>query len=566
MERHLAAILAADLVGYSALMGADEAGTLARVKACEAEVVEPLVSEHKGRIVKRMGDGYLVEFASVVAAVECALAWQEAMAERAPLRFRIGINLGEIITEDEDIYGTGVNVAARLEALADPGGICLSGTVYGEVKGKIDTAFEDLGSQTIKNIAEPVRAYRVASGAEPKMPLPTSSSDLPTIAVLPFTNMSGDPEQQYFSDGISEDIITELARFGVLQVVARNSTFVYRDQSIDVAEIGRLLGCDYLLEGSLRKAGKRIRLTAQLIDAKSGKHVWAERYDRDLEDIFAIQDELVHAIVTNLVGRVATADLARSLRKPAESLAAYDLYLRALELDRNYDEKSTLEGVALLERAVELDPRFARAHVLLATFLWTAGWFKDMVGETYLDRAIASANRAISLDPDDALCHGALGSIHLMREDYGQAGQYFERALSLNAHDTMFWTDYGWFLMAIGESDRALEILDHRETFEPHPPLYHWEVRGQVLYALRRYEDSMKALERSKVTNDWVHANLAACYGQLGRVEEARASWATIRDHLPNATLSFAWRHIHARSQADRDHWEEGLEKAGISD
>ena len=564
MERRLAAILAADVVGYSALMGADEAGTLAHLKTCESEVIEPLVARFKGRIVKRMGDGYLVEFASVVAAVECALAWQAAMAERAPIQVRIGVNLGDIIIEGDDIYGTGVNVAARLEGLAASGGICLSGTVHGEVKGKIAADFEDLGPQSVKNIAEPLRAYRVVSGEATPAASPLPASDIPTIAVLPFTNMSGDPEQQYFSDGISEDLITELARFGALQVVARNSTFVYRDQAVDVAEVGRLLGCDYLLEGSLRKAGNRIRLTAQLIDAKSGKHVWAERYDRELEDIFAIQDELVHAIVTNLIGRVTAADLDRSLRKPAESLAAYDLYLRALQLERNYDLESTLEGLKLLERAVELDPRFARAHVMLASFLWTTGWFEDMLGASYLDRAMSAAKTAIALDPDDGLCHGTLGSIHLMREDYSQAGQYFERALSLNPHDTMYWTDYAWYLLAIGKSERALEVLDQREVFEPHPPLYHWEVRGQALYGLGRYEDSVTALERSKVTNDWVHANLAACYGQLGRVEEARASWAKIRENVPNVTLSFSWQHIHLKSRADQDHWEEGLHKAGL--
>jgi TolB-like protein len=483
LERRLAAILAADVVGYSRLMGEDETGTLERLKSLRRELVQPKIAERGGRIVKLMGDGLLAEFPSVVEAVQCAIDIQDSMSEREVdlpderrIRLRIGVNLGDIIVEGSDIYGDGVNVAARLEGLAKPGGICISGKVYEEVRNKLPTAFEDLGEQEVKNIREPVRVYRWTdaaadpmpgmAGAEGALPLP----DKPSIAVLPFTNMSGDPEQQYFSDGITEDIITELSRFTTLEVVARNSTFVYRDQAVDVSAVGQKLGARYLLEGSLRKAGNRIRLTAQLINVKTGKHVWADRYDRELADIFAVQDELVHAIVATLAVRLTAADTERSLRKPAQNSEAYDLYLRALSLDGLYDTESAHRARDLAVQAVAVDPGFARAHAMLSGQIFTCAWFDGTPDEQYTDEALRAAAKAVELDPDDSFCTSTLGTVHLIRCDYEQARHYFEMALKSNPHDTWVWADYAWYLMAVGKSEEALERLDSKEIFEPHPP------------------------------------------------------------------------------------------------
>jgi adenylate cyclase len=331
LERRLAAILAADVVGYTALMGADESGTLRRLTGLRREFLEPLIGEHHGRIVKLMGDGLLVEFASVVDAVACALAWQDGVAERGSatdeskrLQFRIGINLGDVIVEDGDIHGDGVNIAARLEGLAEPGEICLSDDAFRQVRGKIEAEFEDLGEQDLKNVAEPLRVYRIAgdgSGAARVAPErePRALPDKPSIAVLPFANMSSDPEQDYFSDGITEDIITELSRFASLFVIARNSSFAYKGQAVDVRRVAEELGVRYVLEGSIRRAGHRVRITAQLIDRETGKHVWAERYDRDMADLFAVQDEVTQAIAATIEGRMAASGAQRSRRKPTET-------------------------------------------------------------------------------------------------------------------------------------------------------------------------------------------------------------------------------------------------------
>ncbi len=342
VQRRLAAILAADVAGYSRLMGADEEGTLAALKELRRELADPKIKEHRGRIVKTTGDGLLVEFASVVDAVRCAVEVQQEMAERnvgvpeeQRIQFRIGINLGDIIKDGRDIYGDGVNVAARLEALAEPGGICVNRVVRDQVRDKLDFAFEDAGEQRVKNIARPLRVYHVRPGqvaneemsaAQPPLALP----DKPSLAVLPFTNMSGDPEQEFVSDGIAEDVISALSHYPSLFVIARNSTFTYKGRAVDVKQVGRELGVRYVLEGGVRKAGNRIRVTAQLIEAETGNHVWANRYDRDLADIFAVQDEITHALTTALTPAIADAELRRAIRKPPESLDAWAAYQRGL--------------------------------------------------------------------------------------------------------------------------------------------------------------------------------------------------------------------------------------------
>ncbi len=583
MERRLAAILAADVVGYTRLMGVDEAGTLERLKSLRKELVQPKITERKGRIVKLMGDGLLAEFPSVVEAVQCAVDIQKAMANREAdlpheqrVKLRIGVNLGDIIVEGSDIYGDGVNVAARLEALADPGNICVSSTVFDHVKSKVGLEFADLGKQKVNNIDQPVQVYRIAldSGADASKAARTSSEsaaepelpDKPSIAVLPLTNMSGDPEQDYFSDGITEDIITELSRFSSLEVVARNSTFVYRDQAVDVSEIGEKLGAEYLLEGSVRKSGNRIRLTTQLIDVKTGKHVWADRYDRELADIFAVQDELVHAIVATLAVRLTAADMERSLRKPAQNPAAYDLYLRTLSLDRLYDCESARKARDFAAQAVAVDPGFARAHAMLAGQIYTCAWFEGTSAENYTDEALRAAAKAVELDPDDSFCAATLGTVHLIRCEYEQARHYFEMALKSNPHDTWVWADYAWYLMAVGKSEEALERLDSKEIFEPHPPNWHWEIRGQVLYMLKRYEEAKAVLERLSVKPFWVNGCLAACCGQLGQADAARRYWEEARQAWPGLSVTFADEMAHYQHKEDEEHWVEGLRKAGLAE
>jgi TolB-like protein/Tfp pilus assembly protein PilF len=574
LERRLAAILAADVVGYSRLMGRDETETLQRLKSLRKDLVQPKITERKGRIVKLMGDGLLAEFPSVVEAVQCAIDIQQGAAEYEPhvsddrrIRLRIGINLGDIIVDGSDIYGDGVNVAARLEALADSGGIYVSGTVFDHVKGKIGLEFEDLGEQEVKNIDRPVQIYRVslAGGVDvgsPALELP----DRPSIAVLPFNNMSGDPEQQYFSDGVTEDIITELSRFATFEVVARNSTFVYRDQSINVSDVGKKLGARYLLEGSLRKASNRIRLTAQLIDVQTGKHVWAERYDRELEDIFVIQDELVHAIVATLAGRLADVDAKRALMKPPDSLAAYDCYLRALDLDRKFNPESSREGLDLAQKAIEIDPKFARAHSVLAITLVTVGWFRNDNSQSHLDEVLRVAKTGVSLDPHDSFCHWALGLVYIRHNELVLARDALELALRLNPHDAVVWTDYAWYYVCIGEPRRALQLLDEREAVDPIPPNWHWEIRGEALYGLRRYAEAVACLERVPSLHFWIHRNLAACHGQLGNIDKAQSHWAQVLEVVPDVKAGRNFPTIYASDPAVKDHWYEGLQKAGLTE
>ena len=388
VERRLAAILAADVAGYSRLMGADEEGTHERLRAHLAQLVDPKIREHRGRTVKNTGDGLLAEFPSVVDAVRCAAEIQRGMIDREPevpeqwrIMFRIGINLGDVISEEHDIFGDGVNVAARLEALAEPGGICLSRVVRDQVRDKLDYTFEDLGEQQVKNIARPVRVYRVrdtSAGKSPIAPAPALPlPEKPSIAVLPFANMSGDPEQDYFADGMVEEIITALSRIRWLFVIARNSTFTYKGQAVDVKQVGRELGVRYILEGSVRKGGNRVRITAQLIDATNGTHLWADRFDGSLEDVFELQDEVATNVAGVIEPALQAAETQRSANRPTNDLSAYDLYLRALAAFYQLTKERIFEALSLLEQAIAIDPHYGPAlswaaicHVLLVRDGW----------------------------------------------------------------------------------------------------------------------------------------------------------------------------------------------------
>jgi adenylate cyclase len=391
--RRLAAILAADVAGYSRLMGVDEEGTLARLKALRADLIDPAIAGHHGRIVKTTGDGMLVEFASVVDAMRCATVWQRSMSERpaaqprdSHIEWRIGVNLGDIIVDDDDIFGDGVNVAARLEAMAEPGGICVSGAAHDQVRDKLDIEFEDMGEQSLKNIARPVRAYRISPPvdakaatprAAPQAPLPLP--DKPSIAVLPFQNISGDPEQEYFADGMVEEIITALSRIRWFFVIARNSTFTYKGHAVDVKQVGRELGVRYVLEGSVRKSSNRIRVTAQLVEAATGNHVWAERYDRDLADIFAVQDEITERVVAAIEPELYAAEQVRSQNKPPDRLDAWECVIRALSCIGLGTRDKTTEAEGLCRRAIAIAPDYGRAHSLLAwALLRRTTWSGDL--------------------------------------------------------------------------------------------------------------------------------------------------------------------------------------------
>ena len=412
MERRLTAILATDVVGYSRLIRADEEGTIAALQALRATLIDPKIDEHHGRIVKLMGDGMLAEFPSVVDAVRAAIATQQAIAknnaglpEEKQITFRVGVNLGDVIIDGDDIQGDGVNVAARLEGLAQPGGICISEGVHEQVRDKIDMAFEDMGEQEIKNVARPVRAWHCMPAITAKaetIAAPLTLPEKPSIAVLPFDNMSGDPEQDYFSDGISEDIITALSKFRWFFVTARNSTFTYKGKAVDIKQVGRDLGVRYVLEGSVRKSGDRVRVTVQLIDATTGNHLWAERYDRQITDVFALQDEITDTVTATIAPQLLVAENERVKGKPPENMAAWELVIRSQPLFWRMNYKDLLEAQDLLRGAIEHDPEYAQAHAMLGfSYIWLAwmGWGDDPRG--LFHKAEPEARRALELEDQE---------------------------------------------------------------------------------------------------------------------------------------------------------------------
>ena len=577
MERRLAAILSADVVGYSRLMGEDEAGTLERLKSLRRELVQPGITERKGRIVKLMGDGLLAEFPSVVEAVQCAADIQRSMIGREAdlpnerrIKLRIGVNLGDIIVEGSDIYGDGVNVAARLEALADPGGICISGKVYEEVRNKLPTAFEDLGEQEVKNIAEPVRVYRLASGspqdgppthpAEP-LPLPDKSS----IAVLPFTNMSGDPEQEYFSDGITEDIITELARFSSLFVIARNSSFQYKGRSPKIQDVGHELGVHYVVEGSVRRASNRVRITAQLIEAATGNHVWAERYDRELEDIFTVQDEVVREIATAVPGQLEAVAFNRIQQRSDHDLTAYEYVLRG-ERIRNQDW-GTPDAIPLFEQAIEADPHCARAYAQLAN--WHAysifAHYAPADEARQLTRSLGE--KALQIEPSNPIILAFLAEAYLMVGDLEFARRCIDKAIKINPNHHYVMVFAATVLAWLGEVDEALRWRELHARHDPLSVASAAEMDFEVYFMAERYEDAVATIDRWHSVPPHMLAEAAAAYAQAGRPKEAQAlreqfenslpTGYTIDDHVA-AVLSLCAQQKH------RDQWLEGFRNAGF--
>jgi adenylate cyclase len=576
MERRLTAILAADVAGYSRLMGADEEGTLAQLKTHRRDLVDPKINEHRGRIVKTTGDGILVEFASAVDAVRCAVAFQRGMAalnsevaEDRRIAFRVGVNVGDIIIDGGDIFGDGVNVAARLESLAEPGGICVSGRVQEDTRGKVDIAFEDLGEQQLKNIAWPVRVYRARfdGPAKPGVTLPLPSK--PSIAVLAFQNMTGDPEQEYFADGIAEDIITMLSRSQSLFVIARNSSFTYKGRAVDVKQIARELGVRYVLEGSVRRGGNRIRITAQLVDAVTGNHLWAERYDREFADIFAVQDEITEAVATAIEPAVAQMERHLAVRKPPESLGAWEAYQRGLWHMGRIGAADNEAARNFFQRAIDLDPGFASAYAQLAAGI-CVGASNDQtlsIAEA-VKEALPMAQRAVALDPQSAAGYISLGLAHSFLGDQEGSVAAARQALTISPNYAAAHHALGRALLFCGRPQEALEAIRKAVRLDPYDPRRAiWLLQIVIAhYYLRNYEAAVEAAKealRSYPDHPLVYRWLAAALGQVGRLDEAKQALEKTIAVAPKSIDMYVRQRAPWWRVEDYEHMLEGLRRAG---
>src|ERR1051326_1337155 len=585
VERRLAAILAADVAGYLRLMGVDEEGTLADLKGHRRAVLDPKITEHRGRIVKTTGDGFLVEFASVVDAVRCAVDIQRQMAERniavpaeRRVEFRIGLNVGDIIIDDKDIYGDGVNIAARLEALAAPGGICVSRVVRDQVRDKLDCSFEYMYEQQVKNIARPIRTHRVLidsaaeqgdranSAATPGRALPLK----PSIAVLPFANMSGDAEQEYFSEGITEDIITNLSRNHAFFVISRSTSFTYKGPGVDVGKIGRELGVRYVLEGSVRRAGNRVRITAQLIEAASGHHLWADRYDRELADVFGVQDEIARSITGAIAPGIIAAEIRQAQRKDPDQLDSWDRMMRAHWHIRRFTRGDLSEARRLLEEAVALDPTNSMAYADLAFarhFEAVFGW-GDGPAESHI-RLGEAARKAVAIDDGDAMAHTALAIFDLFSGRHDEARRRLHRALDLNPNSEFACGYLGGSYAFDGDYQAALPYLDEAIRFSPRSPLLIlWYIcKGWVALTDERYEEAIAFTEQAREANPEfpdIYAVLASANGQLGRGEAASSALDELLRRMPGLTASDERLSRPFARTADRERFLEGLRKAGM--
>jgi adenylate cyclase len=585
VERRLAAILAADVAGYSRLMGANEEGTLAGLKTIRKALVDPTVAAHRGRIVKTTGDGMLVEFASAVDAARCAVDVQRSMGRQnidvpqdERIEFRIGIHLGDIIIDENDIFGDGVNIAARLEGIAEPGGVCVSDDAYRQFRGKVDVIFEDMGSQSLKNIAEPMRAWR--SQISHGLPAKTLSRSLeqpapalpekPSIAVLPFQNMSGDAEQEYFVDGMSEDITTALSRLRWLFVIARNSSFTYKGRAIDVKQVARELGVRYVLEGSVRKGGNRIRITAQLIDGSTGNHVWADRYDRELTDIFDLQDEITSTITARLGTSIERAEIDAGGRRSPSSLGAYDYYLRGRALRRNTQGKdAALQSRALCEKAIEIDPQFAPAYAELAY-----SYHRDVAErsdvsqrEEALTKGLVMANKAITLDPAFSTAHLVMSMVLFRLRDYEGAASSGQKAIELNPNDPESYVALGNLLYYTNRSRAALELFRKAQLLDPfYPPIYDYLLGRSYL----GHGELDKAIAHSRsclrrLPNFWPpQAILAAAYAHAGNMDQARAALVELMRLYPVGSVARYRLEGDYQPGPETDFLHDGLRKAGM--
>ncbi len=579
MEHRLAAVLAADMAGYSRLMEIDELGTLTRLRTHRIELIDPAIAKNHGNIIKTTGDGMLVEFQSVADAVRCAVEVQERMARRnadvaedRQIQFRIGINLGDIIFQDNDISGDGVNIAARLEQLAEIGGICVTTAVYDQVADRLDVTFEDLGEKTLKNISRAVRVFRVVLDAPPQagavkdqQPTPTRAVVKPSVAVLPFANMSGDPEQEFFVDGLTEDILTELARRHELFVISRNSTFVYKGQAVNIREVAQKLGAQYLVEGSVRRSGDRLRITVQLIDTASDTHIWAEKYDRKLADIFEIQDEVTTAIAATLPGRVEAAQHDQMARKTPANMAAYECVLAAKVLHHRSNREDIQEALTLINRALDLDPDYAHAHAWRGCILsqtWVYGWCEDK--DATWAEVVAAVEKAFSLDDNDADVHRVLAAVNISRDELTKSRYHQERALELNPNYDLVVVQQGELLTWLGNPQEGVEWIRKAMRLNPHHPERFWSHLGKAHFTARQYAEAIEAFMHLSATDHIHHAFLAASYGWLGDKTAAAAHTARIRALEPEFDLETFLGTLHYANEADLQHHREGLLKAGV--
>ncbi len=620
-ERRLTTILAADVVGYSRLMAADEAGTLTSLKALRRELFEPKTAEYHGRVVKLMGDGTLMEFGSVVDAVHFAVDVQRAMAlrntdvpEDRRITYRIGINIGDIIVEGDDIYGDGVNIAARLEGLAEQGGVCISRPGYTQIKGKLDLTFEDLGEKEVKNIPEPVAVYRVvldskadalvtlvvqqavtptnrrwpviaaavgvlvlglggvvlwqnwapefepASVEKMAFPLP----DKPSIAVMPFVNIGDDPDQDYFADGITNDLITDLSKFGNLFVIAANSTFAYKGKPVKVQTVAEDLGVRYLLEGSVQRVGDTIRINAQMIDALSGHHLWADRYDRQADDLFVIQNEIIKTIIGTLNLLVKDTENERALKRPTDDLEAYDYYQRGLAYYRAWGKENHAKAPEMYERAIELDPGYARAYADMAFVhanYWRYDWIEDTSGSLAL--SLKHARKAVALDPNDYYNIWALGHAYLANGESDLSLQAYERALTLNPHDPALLMEMVEMLVSIGRAAQAVAQAKTAMRYNPrHPDWYLWNL-GWAEYFAGQHEEAVATLQKMTEPPNLVRRTLAAALVQVGRIDDAREMIKEYVKNEPEQTVADI-RKIKYKHRPYVDKWAEDLLTAGL--
>lgn len=542
MERKLAAILIADLVGYTARMERDEAGTLDSLLAHIKNVVGPLVMRHHGRIIKQMGDGVIASFDSAADAVCCAVDWQKApVAGSDPLRFRIGVNLGDIIMRDGDVFGSGVNLASRLEQLAPPGGVLVSDAVYRVVGNRIPVVWEDAGMHSLKNVAEPVRVWCIGGSPSPNAESPRpSASEKATVAVLPLHNMSDDLEQVFFSDGIAEDIIMGLSRFRTLKVVSRNASFRFRAQDTDPSKIAAELGADYLVEGSVRKAGSRVRISVQLVDARTGTQLWSDRYDRELEDVLAVQDEVTRNIVAILPGRVQHDVVDRSTQKPADEMKAYELMLKGKALRDGLNARDTARARALLERAIALDPTIARSYMYLSDTYVIDLWLglADAVAPTH---TLTIARKGVALDNRDVYIQDQLGFAYLCAGLWDEAEAQFDKTLSMieSEAESMAWCGYAFLLL--GRHEKAHAVVSEAMELDPlHPPSIDW-IMAQVEFFNGNYEATLGFLMGAARLNSLATAFVAASYAGLGRKSEATAA---LREFVTERHDEFASRGI----------------------
>ncbi len=620
-KRKLTAILSADVKGYSRLMGEDELTTVRTLEAYR-EMITEVIRNYRGRVVDSPGDNLLAEFSSVVDAVECAVEIQmelkaknEELPEDRRMEFRIGINLGDVIEEGERIYGDGVNVAARIEGLAEARGICISRTAFDQVKNKLSLGYEYLGEHAVKNIAEPVRVYRVlieceyvgkvlgeerpkpirwrwaviggmavfillagalaiwhfsfrrplVPASEEKMALPLP--DKPSIAVLPFANMSGDPEQEYFSDGITEDLITDLSKISGLFVISRNSVFTYKGKAVKVEEVGQELGVKYVLEGSVRKARNRVRITAQLVDTTTGGHLWAERYDRDLRDIFALQDEVTQKIVTALVVKLTEDEQERLVRKGTDNLEAYDYALRGMDYFFRFTKEANGQARQMFGKAIDLDPKYALAHTWLGWTHWvdySFGWSQDPQS---LEGAFELAQRAISLDDSVSEAHALLGKVHLWKRHHDLAIAELEKTLSLNRNYADGLTGLGEALYFAGRPEEAIGLVKKAMRLNPKYPVWYLLNLGHAYFLTGRYEEAITTLKRviNRNPNFWpAYIYLAASYVELGQEEKARIEASEVLRINPNFSLEAGRQRLPYKDKAVLEHLFDILRKAGL--